>query len=543
MKQYRRFFLAVILLLSTCTAVSAQDTNISLTNGEETNIRRVPIVELSNIENLVSNFAISQTKATQKLVRKWAYAKGEPIFSLLVLENDPNIEQRLNVYNRNFTGVLDNHTISTDQILLYASRGTNYISASNTVLFYITEIDAENNETSLSVLSEDIYIATYERYVRKLRSLNAFNVILMIILALTATVALYFIIRLIGIITQKLRKLKMVEKWISKGLKLKKLTILSPETLQSLYQGLVTVLHWVLIIISAYLYLLVVFFIFPFTKSWAAVISTPIVTFFQGIVGFIPNLITIIVIGIVFYYLLKISDLVFNSIRTRKLKIPKFYPEWANTTNNIIKIILIILAVVLIFPYLPFAKSPAALGITGFVGVLVTLGSMSIVSSSLSGIILTYMRSYKKGDKISVMNVTGEVIERNVLVTKLKTVKNEIITIPNGLILSNVVVNYSNKEKDVSVSTEVTIGYDVPWRKVYDLMLAATKGVRGIIPKSAKVLQVSLNDYHITYRLVFAIKEPLNEPFILSSVHENMQDSFKKAKVEILSPTFLQMHK
>jgi small-conductance mechanosensitive channel len=159
----------------------------------------------------------------------------------------------------------------------------------------------------------------------------------------------------------------------------------------------------------------------------------------------------------------------------------------------------------------------------------------------VAGIVLTYMRPYKIGDRIKVGDVTGDVVEKNLLVTRLRTIKNEDITIPNATILSGHTVNYTTMAKTTGLilNTTVTIGYDVPWQTVHHLLISAAEASEGISAEPKPfVLQTELNDFNVSYQLNAYTALSNQMAVIYSRLHQNIQDKFNEAGVEIMSPHY-----
>jgi small-conductance mechanosensitive channel len=210
-------------------------------------------------------------------------------------------------------------------------------------------------------------------------------------------------------------------------------------------------------------------------------------------------------------------------------------------TYNIIRVLLFAFMFVVIFPYLPGSDSKVFQGVTVFLGILFSLGSSSAISNMVSGIVLTYMRPYKIGDRIKVGDVTGDVVEKNLLVTRLRTIKNEDITIPNATILSGHTTNYSTVAKTMGLilNTTITIGYDVPWQTVHNLLISAAEATDGVLTEHKPfVLQTGLNDFNVAYQLNAYTASSNQMAAIYSRLHQNIQDKFNEAGVEIMSPNY-----
>ena len=155
--------------------------------------------------------------------------------------------------------------------------------------------------------------------------------------------------------------------------------------------------------------------------------------------------------------------------------------EVAPITYRIFKVLIIIFFLVMAYPYIPGSDSPAFKGISIFLGVLFSLGSSSAIANLIAGVALTYQRSFRLGDVIKVGETTGVVQDRRLNVTRIKTWKNEIVTISNNTVLNSYVNNFSQQVRDgygVILHTTVTIGYDAPWKTVHALLIAAAKATR-----------------------------------------------------------------
>jgi small-conductance mechanosensitive channel len=201
------------------------------------------------------------------------------------------------------------------------------------------------------------------------------------------------------------------------------------------------------------------------------------------------------------------------------------------------------LSAVLAFPYLPGFNSPAFQGVTVFLGLLLSLGSTSAITNVIGGVILIYTRAFRIGDHIRIGEVVGDIIETNFLAVRICTPANQVITIPNATLLSNKVVNYNLSSRDLNRSlilqSSITIGYDVPWRKVHDTMITAALNTAHVLQDPAPfVLQTSLDNDHVSYQVNAYTDDPNHMVLIYSQLHQNIQDQCNQNGIEILSPTY-----
>jgi small-conductance mechanosensitive channel len=313
----------------------------------------------------------------------------------------------------------------------------------------------------------------------------------------------------------------------------------------SIALGLGAAVRWVVILGLLETYLTVVLSYFSSTRELSLTVTNWVFSQLGSLAGaavnYLPDLLVVSVIALLTYYAFRLLRLIFGEIGTGNLKIRGFYPDWAEPTEKLLRILVLILALTVAFPYLPGAKSPAFRGVSIFFGVLLSLGSSSAVANAIAGVILTYMRSFLIGDWVQIGQTTGEVIEKNLLVTRVLTPKAEIITIPNATVMSGAVTNYSieAKKSGVIFHTKVTIGYNAPWRTVHQLLTSAALATAHVLEQPAPfVLQEGLSDFYVSYELNAYTNAPREMLNIYSELHQNIQDKFNQAGVEICSPHF-----
>lgn len=348
------------------------------------------------------------------------------------------------------------------------------------------------------------------------------------------------------------RKLKVrIQKL--KDTRLKPISIQNYELLDTQRQVnllifLSNLLRYVIMLLQLLITIPLLFAIFPQTKGLAyqifSYIWNPIKNILVGIVDYIPNLFAILIICFAVKYLVRLVHYLSREVEAGRLKFGGFYPDWAMPTYHIIRFLLYAFMIAMIYPYLPGAKSGVFQGISVFIGLIVSLGSSTVIGNVIAGLVITYMRPFKLGDRIQLNDTTGNVIEKTPLVTRIKTPKNEVVTIPNSFIMSSHTVNYSAsaREYGLIIHSEVTIGYDAPWRQVHQLLIEAALNTPGVIDDPRPfVLETSLSDWYPVYQINAYIREADKLAQIYSDLHQNIQDRFNEAGVEIMSPHYMAM--
>jgi small-conductance mechanosensitive channel len=329
---------------------------------------------------------------------------------------------------------------------------------------------------------------------------------------------------------------------LSQGIKVKSYQLFTPARLFGLLNRVLLVLRVLLFLLLSYLALTYMFSIFPGTRNWANTLLSwiwqPLKTIGLSVFQYIPSLITIIVIVIVTRLVARIFRFLSLEIERGVLQIRGFHQEWARPTYNIVRFLLFAFAFVIIFPYLPGSHSDAFKGVSVFLGILFSIGSSSAISNTIAGLVITYMRPFQPGDWIRVNDVTGCVMEKTILVTRLRTIHNQDVTVPNSTILASHTVNYSSaaREEGLILSAEVTIGYDTAWQRVHGLLLQAAAATADVCSDPQPfVFQKSLDEFYVVYELNIYTKHPGRMFHIQSELFAHIQDLFREAGIDMMS--------
>jgi len=330
-----------------------------------------------------------------------------------------------------------------------------------------------------------------------------------------------------------------------KDLEVKSFQILQAEHFWNFFRGVLHVVRALAIVVSAYVFLEFTLSLYPWTKAFADgmldLVLDPLRRMGHGVLQAVPGLVFIAILVVVTRTLLKMIRLFFASVFIERVKLEGFEPEWAWPTYRIVRLLVVAFALVVAYPYIPGSGSAAFQGITLFLGVIFSLGSTSIIANIIAGYTMTYRRAFSLGDRIQVGDVMGDVVEMRLLVTHVRSPKNEEIVIPNSQILNSSVTNFSSlaQEQGLILHTTVGIGYEVPWRQVEAMLLMAAERTEGLKKQSPPfVLQKSLGDFCVVYELNVHCDRPSEMNGLYSRLHENIQDVFNEYGVQIMTPAY-----
>jgi small-conductance mechanosensitive channel len=331
-----------------------------------------------------------------------------------------------------------------------------------------------------------------------------------------------------------------------KGIKFLNYTLLSSGRLLHISFFISRIFMYAFYLISFYISLTLLFSIYPGTRSLAIALLHGLLDPFLAIVNsfkaYIPNLLRIIVIIVVTHYFIKFLKFISKEISSNRLVIKGFYPDWAHATFNLLRFLAYAFMVILIFPLLPDSETAAFRGISVFLGVLLSLGSTTIIANVVAGLVLTYMRSFKLGDRVKVGEVLGDVVEKTPFAVRIQTSKKEIVTVPNGTLLSSNVVNYStsgDEKTGIILYMMVSVGYDVPLRRAVELITQAALKANDVLSQPAPfVLVKNLGNAATELELNVYTNEPERQPRIFSDINENIRELFEQNGIDMVVPTF-----
>lgn len=433
-----------------------------------------------------------------------------------------------------------------DSLLVIPAENAHDIVYGEIIIMSISETDAmwydSDSKTLANSLRENILL-TVQKAKDEKSVLKLLKRIGLVLLVLILAVFLFRIIRFGFRKALEFIDLKK-DKWLRK-LAYKDYTFLTEEQELSILFFLFKIFRWFVYAILLYITLPIIFSIFPFTKGWAdtlfGLIWSPFKVVLIAVWEYLPNLFSILVIYIVMKYFIRFVKYIFSEIESGNLKISGFHADWAMPTYSILRFLLYAFMFIMIFPYLPGSDSDIFKGVSVFMGVLFSLGSSSAIANIVAGLVITYMRPFKIGDRIHIGDATGIVLEKTLLVTRMRNIRNEIITIPNSSLLTGNTVNYSTEaeEKGLIIHTSVTIGYDVPWRDMHQVLIDAANKTNLILNDPPPfVWQTSLEDFYVSYQINCYTNAPTRVMDIYSELHQHIQDICNERGIEIMSPHY-----
>lgn len=474
-------------------------------------------------------------------------ADGDTLFYLFTKRGGYTPQQRAQMTGAAIEELGRRFNLRPDSVSIDHSDIVSDLMYGNKVLLSLTDQDALWEGISRDSLAKE----RQQNVITKLHDMKAehglWRMAKRVLYFILVIVGQYFLFRLTNWLFRKL-KVRILR---LKDTKIRPVSIQGYELLDAQKQANLLVFlagigRYILMGLQLLITIPLIFIIFPQTEGLAyrilGYIWNPIRGIFVGIIDYIPKLFTIIIIWYAVRYLVRLVHYLAREIEAGRLKFNGFYPDWAMPTFHIVRFLLYAFMIAMIYPYLPGSDSGVFQGISVFVGLIVSLGSSTVIGNIIAGLVITYMRPFKLGDRIKLNDTTGDIIEKTPLVTRIRTPKNEVVTVPNSFIMSSHTVNYSTsaREYGLIIHSEVSIGYDIPWRQVNQILIDAALNTSGVVDDPRPfVLETSLSDWYPVYQINAYIKDANQMSQIYSDLYQNIQDRFNEAGIEIMSPHYM----
>ncbi len=474
-------------------------------------------------------------------------SEGQTLFTIRVSLGPFSAADRAAAAGARILQLARDLTIPVDAVTAAPSDSSTDLVARDRVLLTITDADAAAAGVTRAQLAA-AYVADIRSAIERRRAEYSTRSLLIgsgyTALATLAMLALLWSIR--RVYPAARRKLVAARGGRIRAVRLQQAELLSAETILRFLARCLFLARAVAVLLVLYFYVPLVLSFFPWTREYAPQIfgyfTAPLRAAGAAAVGYLPSLAVIVLAALAALLCIRLSHFLFDQLERGTISWAGFYPEWAQPTHKIVRSLILAVMVIVMFPYLPGAESPAFKGVSIFVGVLVSLGSSSAVSNVVAGTILTYTRAFQVGDRVRIADTTGDVLEKTLLATRLQTIKNEVVTVPNSMVLGSHVTNFSSSGASgnyLILHTTVTIGYDAPWRTVHGLLIEAAGRTAAILAEPKPfVLQTALDDFYVHYQINAYTAEPARMAVTYAELHQNIQDAFNEAGVEIMSPHF-----
>jgi small-conductance mechanosensitive channel len=206
------------------------------------------------------------------------------------------------------------------------------------------------------------------------------------------------------------------------------------------------------------------------------------------------------------------------------------------TLRRLTEYVLILTGIIVAFQFVGIDLSGLAV-IFGLLSVGIGFGLQNVTANFMAGLVLLFERPINVGDRITVGDVEGDVEDISMRATKIRTLNNISIIVPNSLFTSSNIVNWSYGDLRVRLDIDVGVSYGSD----LDLVLRSLKEVAAENPKILKdpepdVLLREFGESSWNMRLRLWIENPKGHHQIRSDINCAIVRKFRDKGIEIPFP-------
>lgn len=512
------------------------------------------------------SFVVAQTSPSPQVSSSVTQSASAPVvlgdetlFVLKAQQSGLSPHKRAQRTNKYLRDIAENQSLPLEELEIYEGDNDGIpltaINAGNFLLIKISNQDAQMAGKSRPELAKEYFQKIKETITRYRQERTVQYLLWATFWSVIATIILIFALLIVNNVFARIyQRLKAWGKTAIRPVLLGNWELIRANQLDNIIIFFIRLIHAAIVLGLLVTYFPFVLRQFPWTRRLAKTLEGYLVETlakgWQAFVAYLPNLLTIILVIVITYFLLSLAKPFFRELSEGTLSLPGFYSEWAQPTYRLVTFLIIALAAVVAFPLLPGFQSPAFQGISVFLGLLISLGSSSVISNLISGSVLIYTRAFREGDHVKIGNSYGKVLEKTLLVTRVLTPRNIVVSIPNAQISNSSIENYSFAYRELNkpyiIRTPVYLGYEVSWQEAYIALIEAAKRTKGMLESPEPfVLQEELNEVYVTYLLSVYLNEELFKNKTLkefeqvrSQLHENIRDCCTEAGIRIFAPCY-----
>ncbi|MBQ9572889.1 MAG: mechanosensitive ion channel family protein [Acidaminococcaceae bacterium] len=143
----------------------------------------------------------------------------------------------------------------------------------------------------------------------------------------------------------------------------------------------------------------------------------------------------------------------------------------------------------------------SVLAVVGMLGLAISLSVQGALSNVANGFLILVTKPFKVGDYVAIAGIEGFVKDVSMLCTKVLTVDNKLIIVPNSEAMGGKITNFSAEDLR-RVDIETKAGYDNQFEDVYKAVLEAVMDTPTALQDPAPFVRVSgYTDYAVVYTI------------------------------------------
>lgn len=219
--------------------------------------------------------------------------------------------------------------------------------------------------------------------------------------------------------------------------------------------------------------------------------------------------------------------------------------EWASKTDSVMDDRLVALAdmsvmyiiwligIMIALKVIGYEITPLLTGM-GIAGLALALAAQNVLTNVFGGVAITLDQLYKVGDRVEFGGVYGDIYEIKPRYTKIKTLNNTIITVPNSKVINDNIINFAIPDTTVRVKIPVSVAYGTDPKKVDEILLDIASKTPLVLSDPKPLIRFT--EYAASsqnFEVLVWVKHYDDRHLVVDWILREMFVRFKEEKIEI----------
>jgi small-conductance mechanosensitive channel/CRP-like cAMP-binding protein len=205
--------------------------------------------------------------------------------------------------------------------------------------------------------------------------------------------------------------------------------------------------------------------------------------------------------------------------------------------KNIITVFVVVVATLILLKEILNINVTSLIATTTVLTATIGLAFQSTLANMLAGLTIHLEKPLRQGDWISVAGHEGRVMDITLRSTRMKTIENNEVVIPNSKVLAEAVINYSLPDTATVRKLSVGVSFSIPPNKVKGAITTVLSGIEGVEKHPApRVRVLHYGDFSINYEIRYAINDFSRYLETDAEIMDLLWYRFKRDGIEIPFP-------
>lgn len=237
-----------------------------------------------------------------------------------------------------------------------------------------------------------------------------------------------------------------------------------------------------------------------------------------------------------------VSSKILSVFMSRWFKVQKRFEKTPKLINKIVTIVIYLIALLMILAYFKIEITPLVATL-GLGGLAIGLALQATLSNFFAGLHIISDKLINVGDFVELpdANVSGYVEDISWRSTRIRTLPNQIIIVPNSKLAESIIINDSLPEQEMAALVQVGVAYGSDLKKVEKVTIDVAKKIQETVPGTVKTFEPfiryhTFSDSNINFTVILRVEKSVDKYIVIHEFIKALNERYDKEKIEISWP-------